>query len=151
MIARRNFAILIIYREPNSDGIIPGELVQAGIGLDFNTPPIDFTQGQFQTTPTNRYFNNITDSLASVFLSSMLFELFQNTSTQMDEPNRLIFVVYDANSVLFQDPRSAGTGSVILSFLRSPQQGPTLTNLEQPVKFQFQANQVSSNQFVSHN
>lgn len=141
MFARENFAILVLARAPGPNGTIPGELVQAGSGLDINGD-MNFTEGPFVTSLASTYPDSIMGSLASVFVSSTLFQVFQNTSTQVDNFTRLIFVVYDINSLLFQDPGVASTGSVILSFLRSPRQGPPPTDLEEPVKFQFQANQV---------
>lgn len=148
MFARENFAILVIVRVPGPNGTIPGELVQAGAGLDINGD-IDFTQGPFLTSLASTYTDIVEGSLAATFVSSTLFQVFQNTSTQFDGFTRLIFVVYDVNNTLFQDPRPAfnTTGSVILSFLRSPQQGPAPMDLMEPVKFQFQANQVTN---VSH-
>lgn len=145
---RENFAVLIKVRVPNSNGTIPGQLVQAGSGLNINSD-IDFTQGQFLTSVASTYPNSITGSLASAFLSSTLFQVFENTSTQFNNFTRLVFVVYDVNSPLFQDvtlngTAENGTRSVILSVLRSPQQGPAPVDLEEPVKFQFQANQVSN-------
>ena len=138
---RNNFAILVIAQRPNENGTIPGKLVEAGTGLDFNGD-IDFTQGSFLISPATAYLNITEGSLAATFVSTMLFQVFQDTSTQSDNSTRLIFVVYNVNSTLFSDPNIGSTGSVILSFLRSPQQGPAPTNLEERVKFQFQTNQV---------
>lgn len=139
MFSRENFAILIIGRGPDQNGTIPGELVEAGVGLDINGK-INFTQGQFVTSHPSMKMH--TDSLASTIVSSTHFEVFENTSTQSEDLTRLIFVIYDVNSPLFQDPNNTNVGSVILSFIRSPEQGPAPMNLEHPVKFQFQANQV---------
>lgn len=142
MFTRRNFAILVVVRSPDpNSGTIPGEIVQAGAGLDIKGD-IDFTDGQFVFSPASSYLRTINSSLASTFVSSMLYEVFQNTSTQVDSLTRLIFVTYDINSLLFQDENRRRTGSIILSFLRSPRQGPPPKDLEEPVKFQFQANQV---------
>lgn len=109
--------------------------------MDINDP-IDFTQGNFSFTNTNVY-RNIMGSLASVFVSPTLYEVFRNTSERSEELPRLAFVVYDISSPLFQDPSINNTASVIFSFLRSPDQGPAPRNLEEPVKFQFQSNRVS--------
>jgi hypothetical protein len=143
MFARENFAILVAIRAPGPNGTTPGELVQAGPGLNI-TGDINFSQGSFLISPADAYLNTIEGSLAATLVSSMLFQVFQDTSTQLENSTRLIFVVYDVNSTLFQDPNPNidGTGSVILSFLRSPQQGPPPMDLEETVKFHFQANQV---------
>lgn len=132
--ARQNFATLTLARDPSST---PSELVQAGFGLDINSSDIDFTQGQFLSSPVNTSSGG-TSFLASVLVSSTLYQVFQDTSTQNERFIRLVFVVYDVNSSLFQDPNVETTGSVILSFLRSPLQGPAPMDLEEPVTFQFQ-------------
>jgi hypothetical protein len=151
MFARENFAILVAVRAPGPNGTTPGELVQAGPELNI-TGDINFSQGSFLISPADAYLNIIEGSLAATFVSSMLFQVFQDTSTQLENSTRLIFVVYDVNSTLFQDPNSNidGTGSVILSFLRSPQQGPPPMDLEETVKFQFQTNQVNKIMYLVH-
>ena len=142
---RVNFAILVSVRAPGPNGTIPGELVQAGSGLNISSDDINFTQAtpdSFLISPADVYTDIVEGSLAATFVSSTLFQIFQETSTQFDNFTRLIFVVYDINSTLFQDPSEGSTNSVILSFLRSPQQGPAPEDLVEPVKFQFQANRV---------
>ena len=143
MFSREHFAVLTSIQEADFNGTFEGQIVQAGSGLDISDS-IDFTQGNFSFTNTNVY-RNIMESLASVFVSPMLYEVFQNTSRNSEELPRLAFVVYDINSPLFQDPLRNSTASVIFSFLRSPDQGPAPRNLEEPVKFQFQSNRVSAN------
>lgn len=138
-ISRQNFAILIIVRG-GGPGPIPGELVEVGAGLDINSE-IDFTEGRFLTTSAE-VFPNTVNSLASVLVSSTLYQVFQSTSSRTDDLVRLVFVVFDIDSPFFQDPNNTNTGSVILSFLRSPEDGPTPTNLDEPVRFWFEAIQV---------
>ena len=141
--ARGNLAILVTVRTPGPDGSIPGEVVQAGSGLNISSEDIAFAQDSFLTSPANTYTNVLEGSLAATFVSSELFRVFQSTSTPANNSTRLIFVVYDVNSTLFRDPNNeGGTGGVILSFVRSSLQGPAPTDLEEPVKFQFQTNQV---------
>ena len=145
---RVNFAILVSVQAPGPNGTIPGELVQAGSGLNISSDDINFTQAtpdSFLISPADVYTDIVEGSLAATFVSSTLFQIFQETSnsTQFDNFTRLIFVVYDINSTLFQDPSKGSTNSVILSFLRSPQQGPAPEGLVEPVKFQFEANQVN--------
>lgn len=144
MFSRENLAILTIVRRPDQTGTIPGELVEAGLGIDINGD-IDFTQGRFLNSPasTEPTEPTITESLAAVFVSSTLFQALQSTSMQSSNLTRLIFVVYNGNNSLFRDPTIESTGSIILSFLRSPLQEPTPTDLEEPVTIQFQANQVN--------
>ena len=80
--------------------------------------------------------------LASVFIANELSEIFQK-NTQPDQSTRLIIVAYDVSSPLFQDPNRNDTGSIILSVLQSPLQSPVPpTDLEEPVLFQYQINQV---------
>ena len=143
MFSREHFAVLTFIQETDFNGTFEAQIVHAGSGLDINNS-IDFTQGNFSFTNTN-VSSNIMGSLASVFVSPMLYEVFQNTSRNNEELPRLAFVVYDINSPLFQDPDpfKNSTASVIFSFLRSPDQGPAPRNLEEPIKFQFQLNRVS--------
>ena len=133
MFQRQNFAILIVVQERTP----PSQLVQAGSGLNINGD-IDFTEGPFTVSSSNTLPNNLTGSLGSVLVSSTLAEVFQNTSLQSDDLTRLIFVSYGVNSTLFQDRSNLDDTGVILSVLRSPQQGPAPVGLEEPVKFQFQ-------------
>lgn len=141
MFSREHFAVLTSIQVPDPNDTFQGQIVQAGSGLDINDP-LDFTQGNFSFTDTDVYRNTM-GSLASVFVSPTLYEVFRNTSRRREELPRLAFVVYDISSPLFQDPAINSTASVILSFLRSPDQGPAPRNLEEPVKFQFQSSRVS--------
>lgn len=137
MFSRENFAMLIMQPNIGPNDTFPGQLVQAGSGLDVNSD-INFTQGAFVDSTSNAMMR----FLASVFITQELFGIFQN-NTPIDQIPRLIFVVYAVNSSLFQDPNRNGTGGVILSFLQSPLQNSVPpTDLEELVKFQFQSTQV---------
>ena len=136
--SRETFAIFIREPETGPSGVFQGQLIEAGTGLDINDD-VDFTQGMF----TESGSNVSTMSLASVFLTQELFEIFQSNTPSNAAP-RLIFVAYSANSPLFQDPNSTDTGSIILSVLQSPLQSTMQpTNLEEDIVFQYQVNQVS--------
>ena len=133
MFSRENFAVFITEPETGSQG----KLIEAGSGLDINDT-INFTQGMFTDSGSS------TDvmSLASVFISKELLEIFQN-DTKQDQSTRLIIVAYSVSSPLFQDAHRNGTGSIILSVLQSPLQCTVPpTDLEEPVMFQYQINQV---------
>ena len=87
---------------------------------------IDFTQGMSGSTMM---------SLASVFITKELLEIFQN-NTQTDQSTRLIIAAYSVGSPLFQDPNRNGTASIILSVLQSPLRSTVPpTDLEEPVMF----------------
>ena len=137
MFSREDFAVYIIEPEPGPNGSFQGQLIEAGFGLDIGDD-VDFTQGMF----TNSGSSTTPMSLASVFLTQELLEIFQ--SNMPSESTRLIFVAYDIDSPLFQDPnRNETTGSIILSVLQSPLQSTTPpTDLEELVMFQYQINQV---------
>ena len=140
MFSRENFAVLITELETGPNKSFQGQLIEVGSGLDINGN-IDFTQGTFSDSISG----TIMMPLASVFITNELFEIFQNnTSTQPDQSTRLIIVAYDVSSPLFQDPPNRnGTGSIILSVLQSPLQSTVPpTDLEEPVMFQYQINQV---------
>ena len=137
MFSRENFAVFITELETVPNRSFQGQLIEAGSGLDINGN-IDFTQGMFSDSNSD----TIMMPLASVFITNELFEIFQN-NTQPDQSTRLIFVAYDVSSPLFQDPNRNGTGSIILSVLQSPLQSTMPpTDLEEPVMFQYQINQV---------
>ena len=133
MFSRENFAVFITELETVPNRSFHGQLIEAGSGLDINGN-IDFTQGMFSDSNSG----TIMMPLASVFITNELFEIFQN-NTQPDQSTRLIFVAYDVSSPLFQDPNRNGTGSIILSVLQSTMPP---TDLEEPVMFQYQINQV---------
>ena len=138
MLRRVNFAIFVLVRDFSGEG---STLVQAGLGLDIDN--IDFTDGNgFINSSSSAIGNNIMDALAAVLLNQPLLEIFES-NTPFNELTRLIFVAYDVNGSLFQDG-DTGTGSVILSVLQSPLQGSMdpPANLDEPVKFQFQTNEV---------
>ena len=145
MFSRENFAVLIIELETVPNRSFQGQLIEAGSGLDINGN-IDFTQGMFSDSNSG----TIMMPLASVFITNELFEIFQN-NTQPDQTPRLIIVAYDVSSPLFQDPNRNDTGSIILSVLQSPLQSTVPpTDLEEPVMFQYQINQVYQ-MFLQHN
>lgn len=137
MFSRENFAIFIMEAETGTDGSFQGQLIEAGSGLDINSD-IDFTQGMFSSSGPGTTLM----SLASVFITQELFEIFQN-NTPPNEPTRLIFVTYNISSPLFQDPTRNSTESIILAVLQSPLQNtaPPM-DLEEDVQFQYQINQV---------
>lgn len=143
MLTRENFAVLIVEPEVGPDDFL-GQIVQFQSRADTNSD-IDFTQGAF--VMPNSSSTDDTRSLASVSITQELFEIFQN-NTPPNELPRLIFVVYDDSSPLFQDPNRNGTGSVILSFLQSPLQASAPpTNLNEPIEFQFHTIEV----IINHN
>lgn len=134
MLSRENFAVFIKELETAP---MQGLLVEAGSGLDINGM-IDFTQGMF----TDSNSGSTVMPLASVFLTQELLEVFED-NTPPDQSTRLIIVAYSVSSPLFQDSNHNGTGSIILSVLQSPLQStiPPM-DLEKPVVFQYQINQV---------
>ena len=132
---RENFAVFVIEPEAGQNGSFQGQLIEAGSGLDINGN-IDFTQGMFTDSGSTMM------SLASVFITKELLEIFQN-NTQPDQSTRLIIAAYSVGSPLFQDPNRNATASIILSVLQSPLQSTVPpTDLEEPVMFQYQINQV---------
>ena len=132
---RENFAVFVIEPEAGQNGSFQGQLIEAGSGLDINDN-IDFTQGMFTDSGSTMM------SLASVFITKELLEIFQN-NTQPDQSTRLIIAAYSVGSPLFQDPNRNATASIILSVLQSPLQSTVPpTDLEEPVMFQYQINQV---------
>jgi hypothetical protein len=136
LLNRENFALLIT---ESITGEIPGgDLIQAGSGVDVVNEDIDFTQVEFSSSGSSSMTH-----LASVVITQELIEIFQN-STPVDEPPRIIFVVYGVNCPLFQDPvHLNGTGGVIVSALQSPIQSlVSVEDLEEPVNFQFRTNKV---------
>ena len=137
MFSRENFAVFVNEPVTGPNGSFEGQLLEAGSGLDINDD-IDFTQGMFVISD----FSTTPMSLASVFISQLLLEMFENNT--LNEPTRLIFVAYNVSSPLFQDPnRNETTGSIILSVLQSPLQSTMPpTDLEELVMFQYQINQV---------
>lgn len=135
--SRPNFDVLVIVPANNA-----GQKVLAGTGSTFNNT--NFMEGGgFSTSPIG---SDITESLASVCISPTLYDVFLDTSTQENEPLRLVFISYVANSTLFQDPRRPfnGTGGLVLDVHRPSDQGPAPTDLEDPVLFQFQTSQVQT-------
>ena len=123
---RDNFAIYIrIDSEP-----VP---VQVLSDQDINN--LNFNQVSFT--------DNMEDIVASVSLTSELFGIFQE-NTQPELP-RVIVVVYDVSSPLFQDQiDSTGTCGVILSVRQSQsnltqlQNAVPPTDLSDMVEFEFQ-------------
>ena len=135
--SRENFAVFITEPETGQNGSFQGQLIEAGSGLDIDGN-IDFTQGTF----TDSGSSATTASLASVFITKELYEIFKS-NTQPDQSTRLIIAAYSVGSPLFQDPNRNGTASIILSVLQSPlQSNVPPTDLEEPVVFQYQINQV---------
>ena len=134
MFSRENFAVFITELETGPNSSFQGQLIEVGSGLDINGN-IDFTQAMFSDSNSG----TIMMPLASVFITNELFEIFH----QPDQSTRLIIVAYDVSSPLFQDPNRNGTGSIILSVLQSPLQSTVPpTDLEEPVMFLYQINQV---------
>ena len=132
MFSRDNFAVFITEQELEPNGSLQGQLIEVGSGLNINDD-VDFTQGMFLTS------GSTVMSLASVFITQELLEIFQNSTP--NEPTRLIFVAYNIGSPLFQDPDPSrrDTGSIILSVLQSPLQNfMPPTGLEEPVVFEYQ-------------
>ena len=131
-LARENFAVLAVEPQPDSSGQIESFVVQVEVGEPLSNAS-DFNNAVFSSSllPSG-------DPLAYVVMNENLIQVIQNTSSEPDQDPRLIFVVYEINSPLFQDPDGNETGSVIFSVLRSPEQGPPPTNLDEPVMFQFQ-------------
>lgn len=135
MFSREAFAIFITVRDLET---FPqaGQRIEAGSGLDISD--VNFTSGSFINSSSSA---DTIQSLASVDISQGLFEIFQNSTPKNMLP-RLIYIVYNVNTSLFQEPSGNGTGGVILSVLRSPLQGPAPSGLTEQVQFQFQVNQV---------
>ena len=133
-LARENFAVLAVEPQPDSTGQIESFVVQVEVGEPLSNAS-DFNNAVFSSSPLPSG-----DPLAYVVMNENLIQALQNTSNEPDQDPRLIFVVYEINSTVFQDPNGNETGSVVLTVLRSPEQGPPPTNLDEPVMFQFQVN-----------
>lgn len=140
---RDNFAIYIRIAD-----VFQGPPLQVLSDQDIND--LNFTQVSF-----NSITDNTGDVLASVLLTSELFELFQENSPPNERFPRLLVVVYDVNSSLFQDRNPGGnftgnaTGGVVLSVRQSQpnlmqlQNSPAPSNLNEAVMFQFQTTEVN--------
>lgn len=136
--SRENFALQVLVPR-DAEG---GQVVRFGASASpSGGAGTNFTQEEFSSSPLEVGLGQ--DSLVSVVITPELLQVLQDTSNQSETP-RLIFLVYEANSPLFQDPVESTTGSVIFSFLRSPEQGPAPINLDSPVSFQFQTNSTVS-------
>ena len=131
-LARENFAVLAVEPQPDSTGQIESFVVQVEVGEPLSNAS-DFNNAVFSSSPLPSG-----DPLAYVVMNENLIQALQNTSNEPDQDPRFIFIVYEINSTVFQDPDGNGTGSVVLTVLRSPDQGPPPTNLDEPVMFQFQ-------------
>lgn len=151
MFTRGNFAVFVSVQDPST---FQGQLIQAVLSLESDINDVNLNGTRFIANS-----NTIdTDFLASVNLTQELFTIFQN-NTPPNELPRLAFVIYDINSLLFQDritERNSTEGGVILSVQQSIRdlelQNPAPpTNLEELVKFQFRTNQVNRpNAFMAH-
>jgi hypothetical protein len=137
MFNRENFAISVNILDSSA---FQGQLTQAVSELDVNN--VDFNQVNF-TQSGSRVSDE--DTLASVFITQELFEII-NASTSPGELPRLIFVINNVSSPLFQDRSLDGStieGGAILSVRQSAIQNPTApADLEEAVMFQFQTNRV---------
>lgn len=79
---------------------------------------------------------------AFVILQKSFFEALRNTSNNQTDKQRLIIIAYEQNSTLFMNNETNSTGSVVLTILRSPEQGPPPMNLIEPVQIFFKVNTV---------
>ena len=132
---RNNFAIFVRIQDPAEFQELP---IPATV-LDQDINEINFTTVNFSSA-------SVEDILASVQITSELFDIFQG-STPPDEFPRLLLFAHGVNSPLFQDPNPErnATGGIILSVRQSEMQSSIApNNLSQPVKFRFQTTRVIS-------
>ena len=148
MFTRDNFAIFIRVQDPDAFQGLPLQVV---LDQDINDVNFNFSQVNF-----NSFTVNMEEILSSVSITSELFRIFQENAPPNELP-RLIYIVYDVSSPLFQDPTPGNnaTGGIILSVRQSQ---PTLvqlqsavapTDLSELVEFQFQATRVIIILFLS--
>ena len=86
---------------------------------------------------------DIEEVSAVISIKPSFFEVLKNTSNNTNENQRLIFITYEQNSSLFLNKETNTTGSVVVTILRSPEQGLPPTNLSEPVRILFKVNPVS--------
>ena len=87
---------------------------------------------------------DIEEVSAVVTMKPSFFEVLRNTSNDKNEKQRLIFVTYEQNCPLFLNEETNSTGSVVVTLLRSPEQGTPPKNLDEPIRIIFKVDLVST-------